>query len=69
MRIEAILTDPALGTMLGGLEDRTRKEQDLEITGEDGKKIAIPRYASLDPTVTITDSSGKEVAGGKMPFG
>ena len=38
-------------------------------TAEDGKPITAPSYAALDPMVVITDSSGKKVAEGTMPFG
>ena len=38
-------------------------------TKSDPPAAPPPARLSLDPTVTITDSSGKEVSRGKMPFG
>ena len=35
----------------------------------DGKEARYERALSLDPVVTITDSAGKKVAEGTMPFG
>jgi hypothetical protein len=69
VHIEAVLTDPVLDLMIGGLEDKTRKVTELTFKDPQGKDVTIPRYASLDPTIVIADSSGKEVSGGKMPFG
>ena len=68
VKVEAVLVEPALGMMISGLQDTTRKERDITVTYQ-GKQVTIPRYATLDPTVVITDSSGKQVAEGKMPFG
>ncbi len=67
--LKAILTDPVLDTMVLGLRDTTRLERELSVRDAEGKTVKIPMYASLDPTVVITDSSGKQVAEGKMPFG
>jgi len=69
VRIEAMLVDPASKMMIRGLQDTTRKIGELKYLDEDGKPLLLPRYASLDPTVVITDSSGKRVAEGIMPFG
>lgn len=51
--VKPILIDPALDVMI----------RDLHNT-EDGGYVALD-----DPTVVITDSSGVEVASGKLPFG
>jgi len=69
VRIEAMLVEPASKMMIRGLQDTTRRLADLRYMDEDGKPILVPRYASLDPAVVITDSSGKKVAEGIMPFG
>jgi hypothetical protein len=69
VRIEAVLTDPSLGVMITGLNDTTRKIREMTFRDAEGKEVKIPSYASLDPTVVITNSAGKEVASGPMPFG
>jgi len=69
VKIEAVLTDAVLGMKINGLKDATRKMGDMKLTDHDGKEVTIPRYASLDPTVVITDSSRADVTSGKMPFG
>lgn len=64
LRVAAVLIDPKIDIMIRGLDDMTRKQI---------RKLSnLPSYEaplSLDPTVTITDSSGNQVAGGPMPFG
>lgn len=65
VRIGAIIVEPKLDLRLGGL--KTIRER--TVTGPDGKKVTIPQYASINPTVVITNSAGKKVAEGKMPFG
>ncbi len=68
VQVKGVLTDPKLDIMIRGLDDTTRsKEQTIEIGG--GRTSTFERPLSLDPTVTITDSSGKQVAQGTMPFG
>lgn len=69
VKIGAVIIDPVLDILLRDLEDTTQKVGERTYTGEEGNKVTIPRYASLDPTVVVTDSSGKQVAEGKMPFG
>lgn len=70
IEVEAMLTDPTLGVMIRGMVDRSRKIQDRKLHDENGMAVIdYPEYASLEPVVTIKDSSGKEVASGKMPFG
>jgi hypothetical protein len=69
VKLEAFLVDPELGVVFGGLNDTTKKVGEYKYKDEKGNEIAMPRYASLDPTVEITDSSGKKVADGIMPFG
>ena len=68
VQVSAVLTDPSLDIMIRRLEslDRTQKEV---YKLKDGKEQTHERPAVLDPVVTITDPSGKEVAKGKMPFG
>jgi hypothetical protein len=61
--VETVLTDPVLGTMIRGLDDTTRKESRKNGNG------TIDMNLSLAPTVTISDSAGKTVAEGTMPFG
>jgi hypothetical protein len=59
--VKAVLVDPGLDLMIRELNDTRKKD----------KKGANPgaRDKSLDPLVTITDSSGKTVSEGPMPFG
>ena len=67
--IKALMLETELGMMIRGLYDTTRKTGSRSATNEQGESVSVPRYASLHPTVSITDSSGKEVASGTMPFG
>jgi len=67
--VRALLIEPTLDLIIGGLEDRSRKVGELRTMGPDGNPMTLPRFASLDPDIVITDSAGKEVAKGKMPFG
>ncbi|MBC8870926.1 MAG: hypothetical protein H8E44_15995 [Planctomycetes bacterium] len=67
--IKALMLEPELGMMIRGLYDLKNKTGTRSATDEQGKSVSVPRYASLHPTVSITDSSGKEVANGTMPFG
>ena len=64
-----MLIDSDKGMFIADLDDTSKKIGEMSYKDEDGKTIAIPRYESLEPTVVITDSSGKQVAEGKMPFG
>lgn len=64
LQVAAVLIDPVLDVMIRGLRDTTRhKTRKLSNGG------SFEEPLSLDPTVTITDSAGKKVAGGPMPFG
>ncbi len=65
VRIGAIIVEPKLDLLLRGL----KKISERTVTGPDGKKVTIPQYVSIDPTVAITNSVGKKVAEGTMPFG
>jgi len=67
--IRALMLETELGMMLRGLYDTTQETGTRSATDEHGKSVKVPRYTSLHPTVSITDSSGKEVANGTMPFG
>jgi len=69
VRVGAIIVEPKLDLLLRGLQDTTKTIRERTVTGPDGKKVTIPQYASLDPTVVITNSAGKKVAEGKIPFG
>ena len=68
IRVAAVLTDPALDMMIRGLDDTTRKKKETVNYGN-GLEGTVERRLSLDPVVTITDSAGKTVAEGTMPFG
>jgi hypothetical protein len=68
LRVAAVLTDPELDIMIRHLDDTSRK-QDVTYELPGGKKQSYQRSVSLDPAVTITNSSGKRVAEGKLPFG
>jgi hypothetical protein len=63
VRVHAVLVDPVLDTMIRELRDTTRK------TTRDFFGKSIEEDVSLAPTVTISDSSGKAVAQGTMPYG
>ncbi len=66
--IYAVLIDPVLNTMIRELDDTSRKEPPR--TDSAGRPETGPeRDLSLAPVVAITDSSGKKVSEGKMPFG
>ncbi len=65
----AVLRIPRNGFMVDGLEGVDKKAGEITWTAADGKQMTSPRYAAFGPTVVITDSSGKKVAEGTMPFG
>jgi hypothetical protein len=69
VRIEALLIDAKLGLMVAGLQDTSAVEREVDSRDMQGNTIKIPVYKTLTPTVRIVDESGKEVAGGPMPFG
>ncbi len=69
VQIEATLIDPVLGVRITGLNDKRRKTGERKVTSWDGKEIAVPQYASLDPMVVITNAAGAKIAKGKMRFG
>ncbi|MGD0516956.1 MAG: hypothetical protein ABSA26_05410, partial [Thermoguttaceae bacterium] len=66
--VKAVLIDPVLDIMIRRLSDTTGKKKETTKDGN-GREFTSERELSLDPTVTITDSSGKKVAEGTMPFG
>ena len=68
IRVAAVLVDPALDIMIRGLAD-TKRSQKVTLKIADGRESSYEQPLSLDPIVTITDSSGKTVSEGKMPFG
>ncbi|MGD0382013.1 MAG: hypothetical protein ABSA77_00735 [Thermoguttaceae bacterium] len=63
----AVLIEPVLDILFRGLED-SRKKIKKEIELDDGTKEVREVNESLDPIVTITDSRGKVVSEGTMPF-
>jgi hypothetical protein len=71
VRIATILVDPKLGIMVRGLTDpkRTTKETVKYRVGKEEREFTYNKVFSYEPTVTITNSSGKNVAEGVMPFG
>jgi hypothetical protein len=68
VEIDAVLIDPILDIKIDELTD-TRQKVKEEIYLRDGKKVTREIDKSLVPNVTISDSSGKIVAEGPMPFG
>ena len=69
VRLAAVLRIADKGLLIGGLRDMSKKAGEMKWMGEDGKEVTSPNYTSLDPKVVITDSAGKKVAEGTMPFG
>ncbi len=71
VRIATLLVDPKLGIMVRGLTDPTRKMKKTFMyrVGKEMKEHVYEVPFSYEPTITITDSSGKNVAEGVMPFG
>jgi hypothetical protein len=69
VRIRAVIVDSQLDMLVRSLYDTTQKTGERTYRYSDGRTVTTPRYASLAPTVVITDSSGKQVAEGTMPFG
>ncbi|MGO9114564.1 MAG: hypothetical protein ACLP9L_35560 [Thermoguttaceae bacterium] len=68
IRVAAVLVDPTLDIMIRRLDDTTRTQKET-LKFANGQESSSLRPLSLDPIVTITDSSGKTVSEGKMPFG
>jgi hypothetical protein len=68
VRIMAVLIDPKLDVMIRQLDDTSQKVKKTVTFGDRESQI-IERNKSLDPMITIADSSGKQVASGVMPFG
>ena len=62
IQVKAVLIDPVWNIMIRDLDDTTRKPAE-------GNASTSRSFQSLDPLVTITDSAGKKVAEGPMPFG
>jgi hypothetical protein len=67
VRVAAVLVDPKLDFMIRALDDTSRKQK--ETLQNAGQEMTVERSLSLDPIVTISDSAGKAVFTGKMPFG
>lgn len=66
--LRALLNEPENRIKIVGLYDTTKKEGETKGI-RDGQIISMARYARLDPTIAIRNSSGEIVAEGKMPFG
>ena len=66
---KAVIMDPELGFMVRGIYDTTKEIGKRTARNAQGETVSVPSYATLNPTVSITDSDGKEVASGPMPFG
>jgi len=69
VQLRAVIVDPDLDLLVRGVDDTTDKLSAYTYRLPGGETVDIPRYRSLEPTVKITDSSGKQVAQGTMPFG
>ena len=68
IKVAAVLIDPVLDIMIRNLDDTTRTKKETIKYG-DGQEVTNERPLSLDPLVTITNSAGKKVSEGVMPFG
>ena len=65
---EAVIVDPTLNLQVGAF-DATQKVDKRTYTYALGKKFTTTSCSiSLDPTFVIRNSSGKQVATGKLPF-
>jgi len=64
LTVTASLRNVRAGVMVAGIEDTTNKEGSTNAYGQE-----LAMYASVSPTVAITNSSGQVVAEGTMPFG
>jgi hypothetical protein len=68
--VKALLIDPKLDIMIIRLDDTSRRKKETIGYGQ-GKNVRETTYEtprSLAPLVTITNSAGKKVAEGVMPF-
>jgi len=68
VKVAAVLIDPVLDVMIRDLDD-TSHEVKKELRGGPNETRSVQMPLSLDPKVVITDSSGKTLAEGVMPFG
>ena len=66
--VKGVLIDPKLTIMIRRLNDTSRMEEKTVEIGN-GRTTTYKTQVSLDPTVTITNSAGKQIAEGPMPFG
>jgi hypothetical protein len=71
IHIEAALIDPVCDIVFWEMDDTSRMEKEI-LKYDDGtgmKEHTEEKPLSLAPLVTITDSAGKKIAEGAMPFG
>jgi hypothetical protein len=66
--VKAVLIDPALDLMIRRLTDMSQTEKKTYRL-PDGKEKSYDQPVPLNPTVVVTDASGKKIAEGAMPFG
>jgi hypothetical protein len=69
VKFEALLVDPDLNVRVGRITDTSKKVGEVTRKNATGKEETVPEYASPEPTVVISDSTGKQMAKGTMPFG
>ena len=68
INVKAVLIDPKLRIMIRDLMDTKRTEKkSIDLGG--GRTGSYETNVSLDPTVTISNAEGTQVAEGVMPFG
>ena len=69
--VKAVLIDPVCDIMIRGLSDssKAKKETVKYRAGKEMREYSYDKPLSLDPMVTISNSAGKKVAEGVMPFG
>jgi hypothetical protein len=58
-----------LGVRITDLNDKRRKIGELKRRRFEAPEVVVPRYASLDPMVVITNAAEAKIAEGKMRFG
>ncbi|MBI9017083.1 MAG: hypothetical protein JEZ07_07480 [Phycisphaerae bacterium] len=65
VKVSAYFFSPELSMRLSGIRDLSKLEREIKMSNGQMYKV----YNTLQPEVKITDTSGKVIAQGQMPFG